>query len=181
MKKQAQGTPCPAIGKMTNNPLPLTLLLLTARVTCSLHIDDRRTFVRDLSAISAAAVTKGAAGAPQVAAALEKELGEWVNAVRKGKGLSRSTSRGSINTHDVVRKEYLKAINFVWEGTRGRSGTTCEPFDEDWEEKVKARLEKIKANNGGVMPSIDDADDADAGSSLSAGKTLFKKDSSNKI
>lgn len=56
---------------MTNNPLPLTLLLLTARVTCSLHIDDRRTFVRDLSAISAAAVTKGASGALQVAAALD--------------------------------------------------------------------------------------------------------------
>ena len=60
---------------MTNSPLPLTLLLLTARVTCSLHIpsppgtNDRRTFVRD--AISAAAVTTGASGAPQVAAALD--------------------------------------------------------------------------------------------------------------
>ena len=67
---------------MTNNPLPLTLLLLTARVTCSLQTtppqsppgtNDRRTFVRDLSAISAAAVTTTSctSGAPQeVAAAL---------------------------------------------------------------------------------------------------------------
>ena len=62
--------------------------------------------------------------------ALERELGTWIYNVRQA-----DNGNGNM-VLDHRRRRYLEAINFVWEGVKGRGGTYMR-FPDDWEIRME--------------------------------------------
>ena len=59
----------------------------------------------------------------------ERELGRWVNSVRKA-----NNGSGTMML-DARRRAHLDAINFAWEGTKGNSGTRSK-FPANWADQI---------------------------------------------
>ena len=64
---------------------------------------------------------------------LERELGIWINNVRKAKA-NRNPDSGTM-VLDHRRRRYLEAINFVWKGVKGRGAYMR--FPDDWEIRME--------------------------------------------